>query len=298
MLNIDDRLIKEVAPKIKPNALAVLLAIAIHLGKGKNTAFPSHRRLMMLTGLGRDAVYKALETLKSSGLLTAFQSKSVESKQFGKRVFKVTTKFISIFVTSDEADPLPENPDTAFPDTAFPDTANQEAKQLNEVEQLNQFELLNEVEAPAPAQLSGNSEQFELSSNPLHLEGEKEKPIKSENKTPTIQLHEPREILLSWATGDGSETVKVWYERATRKFSPQDLESLTDDFLSVYGTSSDAGVRVQVEQDPLKFFKGRFQYFLKNQRRFDAAPGPSTQKATRSTLSQTGQIDYDRPQMF
>ena len=173
------------------------------------------------------------------------------------------------------------------------DTHNKVKKDIKKED----IELEREAQAPAPAQLSGNSEQFEVSSNTLQFEGEKEKPIKSENKTPTIQLQEPREILLCWATGEGSETVKVWYERATRKFSQQDLESLTDDFLSVYGTSPDAGVRVQVEKDPLKFYKFKFQYFLKNQRRFDT-PGPSGKMPTRSTLTNTRESIYDREQAF
>ena len=144
MINLDDRLIKEVSPKIKPNALSVLLAIAIHLNKQNGRCFPSHRRLMELTGLGRDAVYTALEVLKKEGLLKSFQAIDSKNKSFGRRVFAVSTRFISIFVTADDAEPLPENPDTAHPDTAHPDTANQETYPLNEVEQLNEFELINQ----------------------------------------------------------------------------------------------------------------------------------------------------------
>jgi len=92
MINLDDRLIKEVSPKIKPNALSVLLAIAIHLNKQSGRCFPSHRRLMDLTGLGRDAVYVALEVLKSEGLLKSFQSVDSKTKTFGRRTFTVSTR--------------------------------------------------------------------------------------------------------------------------------------------------------------------------------------------------------------
>ena len=285
MLNIDDRLIKDVAPKIKPNALAVLLAIAIHLGKGKNTAFPSHKRLMLLTGLGRDAVYKALETLKSSGLLTAFQSKSVESKQFGKRFFKVTTKFISIFVTSDEADPLTEIPDTAFPDTAFPDTANQETKQLNEGELINQLEQLNEGESEAHTNFT------ELSNGFLQVE---EKKQEKKGAPGAAAEKEPRDLLLDWSN-EQLQTIQAWYERAYRKFSQQDLESRVDDFLAVYGTHETYGIRVQVEQDPLKFFRGRFQLFLKNQDKFER---PKQSEKPKSRILDTPNRNYEREPLF
>ena len=285
MLNIDDRLIREVAPKIKPNALAVLLAIAIHLGKGKNTAFPSHKRLMLLTGLGRDAVYKALETLKSSGLLTAFQSKSVESKQFGKRFFKVTTKFISIFVTSDEADPLTEIPDTAFPDTAFPDTANQETKQLNEGELINQLEQLNEGGSEAHTNFT------ELSNGFLQVE---EKKQEKKGAPGAAAEKEPRDLLLDWSN-EQLQTIQAWYERAYRKFSQQDLESRVDDFLAVYGTHENYGIRVQVEQDPLKFFKGRFQLFLKNQDKFER---PKQGEKAKSRILDTPNRNYEREPLF
>ena len=151
MLNIDDRLIKEVLPKIKPNAFSVLLAIAIHLNKQSGRCFPSNDRLCKLTGLGRDSVYAALKTLKENGLLESHQTIDSKSKTFGQRTFSVTTRFISIFVTAQDAEPLPEipytaNPYTADPDTANPYTANQETQQLNELERLNNLEQLNKFE--------------------------------------------------------------------------------------------------------------------------------------------------------
>lgn len=156
MLNIDDRLIKEIAPKIKPNALSVLLAIAIHLNRQNGKCFPSHSRLMQLTGLGRDAVYAALEVLKNNDLLKAEQAIDSKNKTFGRRTFKVSTRYIKIFIDAEDAEPLPENPDTAQPDTAQPDTANQETQQLNNSEQINNSERINNVGVPPPAHAPEN----------------------------------------------------------------------------------------------------------------------------------------------
>lgn len=154
MLNIDDRLIKEVSPKIGPNALSVLLAIAIHLNQKTNRAFPSHARLMELTGMGRDAVYAALSRLKSAEILKSEQQISSRQKTFGRRVFKVSTRFIKIFVDAEDVEPLPEFPYTAEPHTGFPDTANPETQQINKIEQINKGEQIKQVgngaDAPTP----------------------------------------------------------------------------------------------------------------------------------------------------
>lgn len=122
MLNIDDRLIREISPIIKPNALAVLLAIAIHLSEKRGRCFPKHETLMELTGLGRDAVYAALNTLKDAGLLKVYQQINKAKKTFGRRSFQVSTRFIGVFFAASDIEPLPENPDTDEPDTAHPET--------------------------------------------------------------------------------------------------------------------------------------------------------------------------------
>lgn len=153
MINIDDRLIKEVGPKIGANALSVLLAIAIHVNQKTDRCFPSHSRLMMLTGIGRDGVYKALEKLKSEKLLTVEQKIDTKTGQFGRRTFLLSTRFIKIFVDVADAEPLTEIPDTATPDTATPDTVNQETEQINESEQINELEQIsNRERESAPAQ--------------------------------------------------------------------------------------------------------------------------------------------------
>lgn len=153
MLNLDDRLIKDVSPIIRPNALSVLLAIAIHLNKKTGRSFPSHKRLMKLTGLGRDAVYAALDVLKNNSLLVSEQSIDIATGKFGKREFRVTTRFIKIFIDAEDADPLTENPeadepDTDYPDTDYPDTDNQETKPISTEKRLNNSEQLNTPKQP------------------------------------------------------------------------------------------------------------------------------------------------------
>ena len=143
MLNIDDRLIKEVSPKIRPNALSVLLAIAIHLNQKSGRCFPSHERLMALTGMGKNAVYDALAVLKEAGLLKSEQAIDSKNKKFGRRTFRLTTRFIKIFVDAEDAEPLPENrePENREPENREPE--NRETYQLNNEEQINHFELIN-----------------------------------------------------------------------------------------------------------------------------------------------------------
>lgn len=106
---------------------------------------------MLLTGLGRDTVYKALEKLKSEGLLTSMQLIDSDKKTFGRRSFKLSTRFIKIFVDACDEEPLTENPDTALPYPEEPDTEKQETYQLNNTKQIKNKEQINK-ECGAPAQ--------------------------------------------------------------------------------------------------------------------------------------------------
>ena len=284
MLNIDDRLIKEVAPKIKPNALAVLLAIAIHLNKRNGTCFPSIERLMKLTGMGRDAIYNALNVLKSEGLLTVTQTIDKEKKTFGRRLFKVSTRFISIFITAEDAEPLPENPYTAFPYTADPDTANQEAYLINEGEQLNEVEQLNEGER------GENAHAFSVELQPLEDERKNtphiSPPPPKKESAPTVDdLEAP---ILEWAHSEqGKPNIYKWYSDAGRTCTRNDVESLITTFCATYSTIGDAGKRLQFMADPLGYFKLRFKVFLKDQARFErpqAQRHEIGQSSTSSTL--------------
>ena len=285
MLNIDDRLIKEIAPKIKPNALSVLLAIAIHLNRQNGKCFPSHSRLMQLTGLGRDAVYAALEVLKNNDLLKTEQAIDSKNKTFGRRTFKVSTRYIKIFIDAEDAEPLPENPDTAQPDTAQPDTAqpdtaNQETQQLNNAEQINNAERINNVGVPTPAP------EIET------IKAEKEIPPPSSAPPPPpgpqAILTAERQIL-SWAKGEGLETVKLRCETARRAFSEDDLPGIVAHYVSIYGGTSQASKETLLA-DPVGHFATGFYRYLVNQNTFDRGkPGESQQKTTgRSTLNRLG----------
>jgi hypothetical protein len=123
MLNIDDRLIKDVSPKIGPNALSVLLAISIHLDQKTGTCFPSHERLMELTGIGKNSVYDALKVLKDHGILQSIQDINSKNHRFSKRVLKVNTDFISVFVPASRLEPLPEIGEP-FPKSREPEAGN------------------------------------------------------------------------------------------------------------------------------------------------------------------------------
>ncbi len=90
-------------------------------------------------------------------------------------------------------------------------------------------------------------------------------------------------------------TIQSWYEKAYRKFSQNDLENLVDNFLSIYGTHETYGIRVQVEQDPLKFFRGRFQLFLKNQDKFER---PKQSEKPKSRILDTPNRNYEREPLF
>lgn len=141
MLNIDDRLIKEVLPQIGPNAFSVLMAISVHLDANTMTAFPSNERLGKMTGLGRDAVYSAVKKLIDFGILLSSQEKESESGKFGRRTVQVNTDYISIYLPAKKAKPF-----TGQPYTGEPFTADPVHNILSIEEQINQEEQINKKE--------------------------------------------------------------------------------------------------------------------------------------------------------
>lgn len=145
-----------------------------------------------------------------------------------------------------------------------------------------------EREAQAPT----HPQPVEHVSNPYQFE-EKEKNTPPNSAPPPLKK-EPRDLLLDWSNKE-LETIKSWYEKAYRKFSQNDLENLVDNFLAIYGTHETYGFRVQVEQDPLKFFRGRFQLFLKNQGNFER---PKQSEKTKSRILDTPNRNYEREQLF
>jgi biotin operon repressor len=106
MLNIRNEAITALLPKVGPKAFAVLLVISKHLGRN-NTAFPSVKTLMKYTGIGRDAVRKALRVLQDEGVLIVEQRR-VKGKMSSNE-YHVNTDLISVFVTAKSAPKLVEN---------------------------------------------------------------------------------------------------------------------------------------------------------------------------------------------
>ena len=145
MLNIDDRLIREVSPKIGPNALSVLLAISIHMDTKTDRCFPSHNTLMKLTGMGKNAVYAALNVLKEAGLLETYQKIDSEKRQFGRRYFRINTDFIGIFVPAKHVEPLPYFREPGFREPGFREPGFRETYQINQEELINHIELINQA---------------------------------------------------------------------------------------------------------------------------------------------------------
>jgi len=177
MLNLDDRLIKEIAPIIKPNALSVLLAISIHSNKN-GESFPSNERLMALTGLGRDAVATAISVLIENNLLKTNKKARSTGGKFEQRKITVNTGLISVFVPVKEL-PFTENPCTVEPSTAEPFTANPPLS-INKKEVLINLSIKEGVTPngePSPPAF-----EFQLPSNPSEVETPTSKPKGQENK--------------------------------------------------------------------------------------------------------------------
>ncbi len=297
MLNIDDRLIKETLPVIKPNGLAVLMVISIHLNKESGVCFPSHDRLMKMTGLGSESVYNALKALKKQGLLISSQSIDSKHKTFSRRTFKVNTDYIGIFVTAKnapalEVEPLADLPYTAEPDAVEPDAANHETYLLNESQRLNELEQLNKggESTPAPAE-SENLKAEEVNRGMYAPDAEAAvttidpddhvvkvaSPFTMPKRVDTVD--EAEAIIMEWAKGDGRESVRKWYSDAARQCTAVDVTAMVAKFAGVYLTVSDEGKRQRMAQDPLQFFKYTFKQFLQNEKTFGAKfiPGAPAQ---------------------
>lgn len=157
MLNVDDRLIKEVLPRIGPNAFAVLMAIAVHMDATGKDSFPSNKRLTALTGIGRDGLYAAFAVLKKHRLFSVEQEKAQRGK-FGKRTIFITTDLIAFWVPAKSApftvgphtdEEIPE-PFTPEPCAVEPCTANPAHNTLNNKELINNKEQYCAEENPHP----------------------------------------------------------------------------------------------------------------------------------------------------
>ena len=63
MINLDDRFMTDLMPLVKPNGVAVLLAIAKHCNMRKE-AFPSNKTLCRLTSLSVNTVKNTIKDLR------------------------------------------------------------------------------------------------------------------------------------------------------------------------------------------------------------------------------------------
>jgi len=72
--------------------------------------------------------------------------------------------------------------------------------------------------------------------------------------------------ILPWATGDGAETVRGWYDQAYRAHTPKDVEAMVFKFSTVFLSSEKAAYRDMMETNPLSFFKKRFSLFVMDQK--------------------------------
>jgi len=109
MINVDDRLIKEELPHIGTDAFTILCFISSHLGK-KNKAWPGMDRIrefcttLSSSGepkeMARKRAYNSIQKLIERGLIERSQHNA--SGEFGKVVYTVTTKYISVYATANQ----------------------------------------------------------------------------------------------------------------------------------------------------------------------------------------------------
>jgi hypothetical protein len=281
MLNIDDRLIREVSPKIGPNALSVLLAISIHLNQKTNRCFPAHHTLMALTGLGKNTVYDALNVLKDNGLLVVQQSVNSDKKQFGKRTFLVNTTYIGVFVSAKDIEPLPNSrePESREPESREPESW--ETYQINNTVQINNIAQINNVSVDAPAQneFSTLEEKEKKSSYPAP-------PPAGPGIRDFVNADTPGEMLKRiaafYATDPGQREKEVIYSNTLAgKMTNEQRRDVVERFAAW-------AVRENYGQRTFRELNSQFYTWWKNQTRFQqpaaAAPAQQTHRADGPTM--------------
>ena len=102
---------------------------------------------MQMTGMGKNSVYDAINTLKSHGLLRVEQSVDSRGARFGRREFVIDTNLIGVFVPAKDLSPLPENRE---PENREPE--NRETYLLKYTEPVNYTEQLNKLKGETHAQ--------------------------------------------------------------------------------------------------------------------------------------------------
>ena len=122
---------------------------------------------MQMTGMGKNSVYDAINTLKSHGLLRVEQSVDSRGARFGRREFVIDTNLIGVFVPAKDLSPLPENrepenrepenrePENREPENREPENRepeNRETYLLKYTEPVNYTEQLNKLKGETHAQ--------------------------------------------------------------------------------------------------------------------------------------------------
>lgn len=84
-------------------------------------------------------------------------------------------------------------------------------------------------------------------------------------------------LIESWCK-DNIETVKLWYSRSKRVFSPDDLTALTTKFCGCYSNHAETGKQTRFMGDPVLFFRNGFSSWLIEQKKYDVSFSNSKQK--------------------
>ena len=155
MINIHSKLIREELAQMGVDAFAVLICITSHINKQK-TAWPGIERLRKMTGLSKERTYKAIGKLIE---LNHIQRKQVnQNGNFGHTVYRLTTKYLSIFMGVSDCEMYDENiePFAAFPEHgntehAKPEHGNTEHLSIEQPLSIEQLEVLEKGKS-APAQ--------------------------------------------------------------------------------------------------------------------------------------------------
>lgn len=198
MINIHDKAITEILPLIGTKAFGVLLVIVKHLGKNSK-AFPSKKRIGILTGLGRDSVTEALKVLEREGIITKEQRR-IKGKM-SSNIYTVKSNLFGVYISAESAEPLielpcTEKPCTDLPCTEKPCTENPSISINKGIEVLNSKEVLkSNIEEE-----NQKKSEIELSEHELREKiGRKTYLIFNDYLRQNLNLSKPKiNLLLDW----------------------------------------------------------------------------------------------------
>ncbi|MFZ8961807.1 MAG: helix-turn-helix domain-containing protein, partial [Flavobacteriaceae bacterium] len=116
MINVDDRFITEVLPKIGPKSFTVLVILAKHMN-AKKSAFPNEKTISKLSKMGRDAVRNALQDLEEKELIEKKRFRQ-DNGTFSRVFYTIKTDLIGKFVTGESMGILEDQPVTESQEVA------------------------------------------------------------------------------------------------------------------------------------------------------------------------------------